>query len=435
MISERLDAAPLESLHRMVSILLVDNKAQPIAGELGPILQGKGFQFDFVPELQHVKESLSGQNPDIILINGCESGSATLACSNEFRTDASTEKLPLVVLSREDLPKEQLTKLFDSGVQDCINVSTDMDGLPERLKLVIRQARRIHQLESLASQLNDLNNELYERNTRVEKELYTTRQLQQSLLPPYIDDEDCAGGSQLQGKTVEHTGANQLSNCHFANERIRVSGLYLPCDSLGGDMYDVIPFKDDVLGVAIVDVSGHGVPAAFITAIFKSSFYRITLQHDKPNDILFHLNNELSNLIKTGEYLTGFYCRILNDGRTLEFSGAGHPYPIHYHAATNTITRMEENGLPMVWMKDMDYPLGISALEPGDKILIFTDGITELKNPSKAIFGEPALEELFLNLINNQSGLILDDIIEKLSDYSQGHPLEDDLSLVLIEVL
>jgi sigma-B regulation protein RsbU (phosphoserine phosphatase) len=259
-----------------------------------------------------------------------------------------------------------------------------------------------------------------------------TRQLQQSLLPPFLQEE-CT-----QEPTAEGVPAN-FAKCHYKDDHLRISGVYLPCDALGGDIYDVIKFPNGTVGVAVADVSGHGVPAGFITAIFKSSFYRITHNHHLPNDILFHLNNELADIIKTGEYVTAIYSRIRSDEQgagklVLDYSGAGHPYPYYYKASTGEMLRLQENGTPLVWIKNMQYPIGSITLEPGDKVLLFTDGLTEMRNTQGELYGEEALEALFLKLVREQSPHIPDAIIQHMSDYTEGHPLEDDLSLVLIEV-
>jgi sigma-B regulation protein RsbU (phosphoserine phosphatase) len=118
----------------------------------------------------------------------------------------------------------------------------------------------------------------------------------------------------------------------------------------------------------------------------------------------------------------------------MDYSGAGHPYPYFYKASEDQIIRLTENGTPLVWIKDMKYPMGRIVLEPGDKLLMFTDGITEMRNINGSLYGEEALESLFLRLVRSKSKHVLDEMIQHLSDYTEGHPLEDDVSIVLVEV-
>lgn len=78
--------------------------------------------------------------------------------------------------------------------------------------------------------------------------------------------------------------------------------------------------------------------------------------------------------------------------------------------------------------------MGRIVLEPGDRVFMFTDGLTEMRNIRGDMYSECALEELFLRLVKQNSGCLLDEMIQELSDFTEGHPLEDDLSVVLIEV-
>jgi serine phosphatase RsbU (regulator of sigma subunit) len=262
----------------------------------------------------------------------------------------------------------------------------------------------------------------------IEKELYKTRQLQQSLLPAIVEQNQ--GGAEDNG-----LGSSKQ---HYLNEKFRISGMYIPCDAIGGDLYDLCEFQDGSIGVIMTDVSGHGVPAAFVTALLKASFYRITHRHQTPDQVLFQLNNQLAAVVKTGDYLTAAYLHFSADGTSVEYGGAGHPYPLLYRAKTNSVERLEENGLPLVWMPDMPYHMKMTDLAAGDKILLFTDGVTELSNAEEALFGEDELARIFPQAIEwsaEGGGVILENVLMALSDFAQGYPLADDMTMLLIEVL
>lgn len=403
----------------------------PSLADLRSRLENLGYQLISHRANNEVIEEIKSSQPDLVLLDPTLPEQNGFKVCESLKNDPDTENIPVIFIHTRPAVNGVLVKSFESGATDFVSIEAGEVEVLARVQAAIRNKQASSQAVALAQQLNKMNTELYERNLQVEKELYVTRQLQQSLLPPILPED----GDALQAN--DQVGAG-FSKCHYRDDRMKVSGVYLPCDALGGDIYDVIKFPNGTVGVAIADVSGHGVPAGFITAIFKSSFYRITHNHSMPGDILYHLNNELADIVKTGEYVTAVYTRIREEesgsGKlVMDYSGAGHPYPLYYKASEGTVARLKENGTPLVWIKNMEYPMGTITLEPGDKVLMFTDGISEMRNIQGQLYGEEALEALFLKLVQEQSPQILDAMIQELSDFTEGHPLEDDLSMVLIE--
>lgn len=376
---------------------------------------------------------------DIVLVeegwlkaDGLHSANPWLTGLLQLKTHPQLAQSSVMMIGEPSLSSQQMTDCLSAGLEEII-APADLDNAPRfmhRLQRFFHHRQQLAQTHETNQQLLEINGELYDRNLAIENELYNARQLQQSLLPLALPEDSVLPGSA--------TGPC-FNRRHFESSRVRVSGLYLPCDSLGGDLYDVIPLPDGVLGLTIADVSGHGVPAGFVTALYKSSLYRMTHAHQLPHDILYHLNNEMSELVKTGDYITGLYCRLIEDSTRLQFSGAGHPYPLIFRAATQTIERLEENGPPLIWMPEMEYQMLEVPVFPGDKMLLFTDGVSEMQNLTDELFGEERLEALFrdLAMADRSPGepAILDQLLQRLSDFTEGASLKDDLSMVLVELL
>lgn len=308
------------------------------------------------------------------------------------------------------------------GASDYLSAPFHITELLTKIQVSLRTKQTLSQAQALAQQAYDTNQELIQRNLQVEKEMYMARQLQQSLLPPAVIEPD---------ETKDD--APLMTRVHYNTDKLRVSGVYLPCDALGGDLYDMIPFHDNAIGVAIADVSGHGLAAGFVTAIFKTSLYRATHIKHEPSEVVHQLNNELCDIIKTGDYVTGVYFRINLDDLSAAYAGAGHPYPFYYCAETNTVSRLTENSTPLGWVKDMDFPQGTFTLKPGDKVFMFSDGVSELRNFSGDMFGEEKIGEMLIRSVEWGSPYPTDDLIATLSDFTEGCPLGDDISMVLIE--
>lgn len=345
---------------------------------------------------------------------------------DKMATHPILQGLQCLLITDDVLTADTLKAYVHAGVCKVFRRDLSLEQWCEQLTMTLKFAEKLMNVQAFAIEQTVLNEGFSDRSLLIEKELNKTRLLQQSLLPPTL-----ASGTQ---PAVNEMGRSKR---HYESEQIRVSGMYIPCDAIGGDLYDLCEFHDGSLGVIITDVSGHGVPAAFVTALLKSSFYRITHHHQTPDQVLFQLNNQLAAVVKTGEYLTAAYLHFLDGGKTVEYGGAGHPYPILYRAKTNTVELLAENGTPLVWVPDMPYEMQFTGLESGDKILLFTDGVTELTNPQQELYTEERLATLLPEILQEYpegGGEILEAIVMELSDFTQGHPLNDDLTMVLIEI-
>jgi serine phosphatase RsbU (regulator of sigma subunit) len=326
---------------------------------------------------------------------------------------------------------------LSKGIDDIAIFRDNPAALPEdcysflkaRLDITLQHHRALKRVDTVASQMSELHDTLEQRNQQVEKELYLARQLQQSLLP-----------APLKNATESDELTFQFSKQHYASETLRISGLYVPCDALGGDLYDFITFKhDDSISIIMADVSGHGITAGFITAIFKALYHQAAHQNASPDSVMTYINDELSDIIKTGDYITSVGLRTIpKDNRvgfTLQYSGGGHPFPYFYQTAEKETIRLDKNSMPLGWFGGTEYPCGNIDLNPGDKLLLFTDGITELKNHDDELFGEERLHEVFTEQAQQFDEPFLDYLLQELSDFTQGKELDDDLSMLLIEAL
>jgi serine phosphatase RsbU (regulator of sigma subunit) len=352
----------------------------------------------------------------------CEDVTQTL---KQWKAHPATSSIHLL-LWVEEAPNAQTLKTWHHlGVRACLLANQSWALTHAQLVSLVFQEKRQEALQSSHDEWQSLSKELTTRSVELEKELEKTKQLQLSLLPADI-------GAQ-QGANYNPFAYSKL---HYTSDMVQVHGLYLPCEAIGGDLYDLITFKDKTLGILMSDVSGHGLPAAFITAMIKSSFYRITHHHQSPDQVLFHLNNQLADVVKTGDYSTALYLHLDEVHKTIQFAGAGHPYPYHYEAKTGEIHRLAENGTPLVWIPNIPYAMQERTLEAGDKILLFTDGISELQNPEDEMLGEDRLGDLLKSVIDEGAtgADLLDSMLGVLSDFTQGHPLGDDMTMLLLEM-
>ncbi len=281
------------------------------------------------------------------------------------------------------------------------------------------------------------------RSAQVEDELYTTRKLQQSLLPECLPDADGTAADL----------SFQVSRTHFRHTKedskqhgLDIQGFYIPCDTLGGDYYDVMHHEDGTVSLLVADVSGHGITAAFVTSILKALFYQACRLHPSPDAMLTFMNNQLAKILKTGAYVTAVAARLLPDDTTdsgwaMEYSIAGHPYPMLANPAHKAdadaedgCLRLQNNGFALAWFEGADFELATQPLKKGDTVVLFTDGPTEMVNPADEIYGEERLQESFVDGVAKKKAPLLDFMLQDLSDFTCGMPLNDDLSMMQITI-
>jgi phosphoserine phosphatase RsbU/P len=263
----------------------------------------------------------------------------------------------------------------------------------------------------------------FARKSQLDRDLYMARQLQQNLLPPVI-----------AGALTQDESPYFYAKPHYNQQGVFVSGFYNPCDALGGDLYDVFALDSETLLMTMMDVSGHGVAASLITAMAKAAILRLSHQTSSPAEILTVLNQELKPIVQTGDYVTAWIGVFNHRSLCLTHARAGHPQPIHYQACSEEIKPLEGGGLILGCLPETTYEEFQVPFEPGDALCVMTDGAYDIQNNSGDFLGYETLKAIIHKASQASSPIQLDQIVLTLSDYCQGFPVSDDISLLLLEV-
>src|SRR5216684_3420238 len=202
---------------------------------------------------------------------------------------------------------------------------------------------------------------------RLEQEINIARDIQQALLPRDFREYP-----------------------HLA-----VTGFNLPCLSVGGDYFDVFPLGEGRTAFLIADVSGKGLGAALLTTMLQGALSGMTLGTD-PARLFNHVNRFLCAHSEVGRYATMFF-GILDQEGHLEFINAGHPSPflIRRGVAEEAFT---EGSYPVGLVPEAEYTAVCLKLQPGDTLVLFSDGVTEAMDPDEQMFGIARLKELLTGL-------------------------------------
>jgi sigma-B regulation protein RsbU (phosphoserine phosphatase) len=216
-----------------------------------------------------------------------------------------------------------------------------------------------------------------------------------------------------------------------------VAAFYRTSARAGGDYYDFFPLDADGWGVFIADVSGHGTPAAVLMAITHAIAHTRPGRLRPPGDVMAHLNMHLARTYTTaGTFVTAFYATLDPVNRHLTYASAGHNPP-RLRRAGRVIALDETAGLPLGIVEEEAFGEAGIALEPGDLLLLYTDGITEVMAPpdaegSRELYGEERLDALLLTPEARTAQGCVATIREAVTAFARGTPPTDDQTLIAI---
>jgi phosphoserine phosphatase RsbU/P len=227
--------------------------------------------------------------------------------------------------------------------------------------------------------------------------------------------------------------AGLLPEKSFAVAGLTTSTRYVPASSVAGDFYDFLP-RDGGLGVLIADVSGHGVPAALSASMVKVAIRAQRDWADDPARVLTGLNSILCGNLQ-GQFVTAGYLYLDPARGALAYAGAGHPPLLAWRGRDKKIESMEENGLMLGLFPEGTYKSMTTALEPGDRFILYTDGITEAPSSSGEEFGM----ERFKRFLAEHAGLsaleLCDAMVSCVAEWcgSSAREQHDDLTLIVVD--
>lgn len=227
-------------------------------------------------------------------------------------------------------------------------------------------------------------------------------------------------------------------------ESLDIDWKFMPCETIGGDIFNVIHLDENHLGFYMIDVSGHGVPSALVTfsisqalqpqmgyTIRKKSGFSPDYEIVSPAEVLKALDLEYP-WERFEKFLTIIYLIVdIRTGRLI-YSNAAHPPPFLVHA-DGTFELLEKGGTIIGMDGILPFEEEGKAFSPGDKLLLYTDGVFEFTNDKGELYGEERFHDLVKSLRGLSIGKILDEIVLTVEQFARGEKLRDDVSLMGIE--
>jgi sigma-B regulation protein RsbU (phosphoserine phosphatase) len=207
-----------------------------------------------------------------------------------------------------------------------------------------------------------------------------------------------------------------------------LSAVSNPARDLGGDLYDFLGLPDGWQAIMIGDVSGKGLPAALRMAVTRTVFRHHARQGHSPAATLAAVNDGVCSDIPQG-MVTMLYIMLHPQEGTLRISNAGHTFPL---LLNGQVAELELSGVPLGVMQDMDYSEMTVTLEPGDSLLLYTDGVTEATNNDDEMFGTAHLQMLLEANIHLKPRALMRLLLNELRVWSPEKMQDDDITMVVL---
>lgn len=229
-------------------------------------------------------------------------------------------------------------------------------------------------------------------------------------------------------------------------DRIIFDKYYLTCAILGGDLFDVFDVDEDHVGLFMADVAGHGVSAALISGLLKMAISSVrdqvargtaTIYADltQPDAVVRTLNELLVKEMPESEFITLIYAVVNLTRNEMVFANAGHPWPVHYCARRHTHEVCKGiSGMALGLESGQNYPVTRVAVEEGDKVLFYTDGLTEAMNGQGEEFGEERFTRIVDLVGDRPPSEIIAAVRDAVSSHRGSHEVSDDFSMLVAEI-
>ncbi len=368
--------------------VLVADDQPDVLEALRWLLTGEGYEPQFVSSTDAVMEKMRAEKFDLLLMDlnysrDTTSGREGLELIPRVRSADSS--MPIVVMTgwgSIDTAVEAMRRGAKSFVQKPWEDVTLLEIL-EREIMEARAARRADQKQ--------------------QREFEEARLIQRGLLPTAVP--------QIGG--------------------IALAVSWQPANGVGGDCFDTLPFGQG-LGISIADIAGKGLPAALLMSNLQAAVRAFAQEAVAPSSICGSVNRLLCRNMASGRFATFCYARVDAGGRKIIYSNAGHNPPLLIRPS-GTVERLSDGGTVLGVFPDTQFEQGELPLESGDRLLFYTDGITEARDPNGEDYGEEKLAAAALAARVHPVDTMKDLLMADVNAFTAGH-FDDDATLIVVGV-
>ena len=395
-------------------LLLTQDEA--LKARLRPLLAGSGYDVISDAGLDCSSQACLMLQPDVVVYDWAAADATGLTFCRTLR-ECETSGHAYVIMLINGKAEDRVAEAAQAGADDFVSLPVNGSKLLARLAVNERLLRVEADLRASNKQLQTTLESLESAQEAIDRDMREARKLQQGLVR-------------------ERSG-------RFGP--FDMSLLLRPAGHIGGDLVGFFPIGIDRVGIYALDVSGHGVTAALLTAqlsvhLSGSSDQNVALRAAQagsssvqPTDLAFFFNNMMLEEMNTDTYFTMMYGDLNHVTGQLRMVQAGHPHPV-LQRADGSVRLLGKGGMPIGLFEKPIFDEIEITMEPGDRLLITSDGITEAANPMGRLLGDDGLEAIMRTNAFLGGHSFLEAMAWSVSQYAGGER-PDDMSAVLLERL
>ena len=361
-------------------------------------LTAAGYEVETAPDGKQGVAQACERPPDLVITDMDMPIMTGQEVCKHLKAESSTQMVPIIMFTG-NVTLDKVEQL-DAGADDYLPKSDDLRELFAKVRVFLR-------IKHLQDQLHEQNEKLQHENEKNERELQMAREVQLRLLPQEGGRRGC----------------------------LDVVFRYIPLGMVGGDLFDVVENADGTTTFFISDVSGHGVGAAFVTAMIKTSILAYSSQSSSIADLVRRVNDAIDSLVLDDMFVTAFFGILDADAKKIEYVNAGHLSTLLLHPGENVIEQLESTQVPLGIAEGLDFEAEERSVKVGDRLILYTDGIIEAPNQAGEQFGMARFEESLLSYAERELEALVDGVIKDLGEFSGHDAFDDDVNLVVCEVV
>ena len=368
-------------------VLVADDQADVLEA-LRWLLTGEGYEPQFVSSTDAIVERLREERFDLLLMD--------LNYSRD--TTSGREGLELIPRVRALDPSMPIVVMTGWG-----SIDTAVEAMRRGAKSFVQKPwEDVTLLEIVEREITDAR-AARRRDQRQQREMEDARLIQRGLLPTALP--------------------NVLG--------INVAVAWQPANGVGGDCFDTLAFGR-ALGISIADIAGKGLPAALLMSNLQAAVRAFAQESAPPASVCNNVNRLLCRNMASGRFATFCYARIERDARRIVYSNAGHNPPLLVRA-DGTTALLSDGGMVLGIFPDNSYDQAEIAVGPGDRLVFYTDGITESRDAAGDEYGEDRLTRLAVQSRRDSIDTMKDALLADVNQFTSGK-FDDDATLIVVGV-